>query len=362
MTLTVSEVKAAELREKPYKLADSGGLYLLVNPNGTKWWRWKYRFRGKEKLLALGAFPDVSLKEARSGRDKARIVLEAGRDPGAERKTLRQTREQQLNPVNSFEAVARAFVEERKTEKWTDEYAKAMLRRLELNIFPDLGNKPIAEITPEEVKAVLKEIEKRGCTELAHRMQQACAQVFKYGRIEGRCTFNPAADLRDALKPHVARNRAAINPEELPKLLRDIDGYQGDPVTRLGLRLLALTFVRTDELIRAEWPEFDIGDAMWTVPPERVKKVRGKSKVKIDNTPHLVPLSAQALDVLAELRKLTGRGQYVLASPFNPRKHISENTLLYGLYRLGYHSRMTGHGFRSVASRWIEKPQRADPA
>jgi integrase len=203
-----------------------------------------------------------------------------------------------------------------------------MVRRLELNIFPDLGQRPIAEVTPSELLAVLQKIEERGCHELAHRMQQARTQIFTYGRIRGKCTYNPAADLRDELDPHVKRHRAAVKPDELPGLLRAIDNYPGEPVTRLGLKLLALTFVRTDELIRAEWKEFDTDDALWIAPPERVKKVRGKSKVHVDDVEHLVPLSRQALDVFAELKALNGNSSFVCASPINPQKPISENTLL----------------------------------
>jgi integrase len=180
-------------------------------------------------------------------------------------------------------------------------------------------------------------------------MLQACGQIFRYGVVTSRAPRDVAADLRGALVPYVKQHRAAVKPEELPELLAKIDGYAGEPVTRLGLQMLALTFVRTDELIRAQWHEFDIDDALWIVPPERVKRIRGKA-LRMDAVPHLVPLSSQALALLAELKKLNGQSNFVFASPFNPRKPISENTLLYGLYRLGYHSRMTGHGFRAVAS------------
>jgi integrase len=346
MSLTNVGVKSATPSEKPYKLGDAGGLYLLVNPNGTRWWRLKYRFDGKERSLALGAFPAVGLKEARDGRDAAKQLLRQGRDPGAERKAEKRTR--RLATENSFEAIAREFVENQRA-RWTDEYADAMLRRLELNIFPGFGKRPITDIAPLELLSVLRIIEERGCTELAHRMQHACGQVFRYGVATGRCQRDVAADLRGALIPHIKQHQPAIKPEELPELLRAVDAYAGEPVTRLGLKMLALTFVRTAELIRAEWSEFDIDDALWTIPAERVKRVRGKA-VRIDGIDHLVPLSVQALDVLAELRALPGNSRFVFASPINPRKPISENTLLYGLYRLGYHSRMTGHGFRAVAS------------
>lgn len=218
-----------------------------------------------------------------------------------------------------------------------------------MNLFPDLGKRPIAEITALELLDVLREIEARGCTELSHRMLHTAGQIFRFAVVTGRTAHDIAADLRGALIPHVKRHQPAVASADFPKLLAKIDAYPGDPVTGLGLQMLALTFVRTDELIRAEWGEIDIDDALWTVPAARVKRVRGKA-IRMDHVEHLVPLSRQVLRVLAELKALNGNSKFVCASPINPRKPISENTLLYGLYRLGYHSRMTGHGFRAVAS------------
>jgi hypothetical protein len=229
MPLTVLAIENAAPRDKPYKLTDSGSLFLLVNPNGSRWWRFKYRFGGKEKTLALGAYPAVSLKKAREGRDDAKRLLREGSDPAAERKT--EKRAKKLVAEHSFEAIAREFIENQRN-RWTIDYANAMRRRFELNVFPDLGARPIAEITPLELLDVLREIEARGCHELAHRMLQACGQIFRYGVVTSRAPRDVAADLRGALVPYVKQHRAAVKPEELPELLAKIDGYAGS--TRSG--------------------------------------------------------------------------------------------------------------------------------
>ena len=312
MPLTDAKLRNTKPGDKPQRLWDSGGLYLEVSPTGGKLWRLKYRFGGKEKLLALGKWNAVSLAEARDKRD--------------------------------------AWYEKRKGT-WTPHHAKDVLRRLERNLFPDLGNRPIAEIKSSEVLAVVRKMDDRGAHDLAHRMLQVASQVFRYGRVTERCEHNPAADLHEALTPAKPRNQPAVKPEELPALLRDIDRYDqiGDLQTKLALKLLALTFVRTGELIGAEWPEFhvDKDEPIWVVPAERMKM----------RTEHVVPLARQAVRVLGELRQLAGDSRYVLPGR-DSAKPISNNTLLYALYRLGYHGRMTGHGFRAVASTVLNESAR----
>jgi integrase len=336
MALTESTLKNAKPAEKAYKLADGLGMFLLIKPNGSRLWRLKYRFAGKEKLLALGSYPEVSLKRAREHRDAARQLLKEGKDPAMERKTAR--RAVKLNAENAFEQVAREFVQQQKA-RWSKAHAADVLHRLEIYIFPDLGSRPIANISALELLDVIRKLEARGATDLSHRMLQTCGQVFRYGVVTGRCAKDVAADLRGALVPHVQKHQPSIPPTELPELLTAIQGYDGDAVSRLGLQFLALTFVRTAELIGATWPEFDEGGGLWVIPAARMKMKRE----------HLVPLSRQTLALLTQLRNLNGDARFVFAGA-NPRKHISNNTLLYALYRLGYHSRMTGHGFRALAS------------
>lgn len=339
MPLTDTAVKSAKRREKPYKVSDERGLYVEVRPNGGKWWRLRYRYAGKQKLLALGTYPDVSLKEARQKRDKARQLLADGIDPSAHKK--QQKREAKIAAANSFESVAREFIA-RQANVWTAKYAAGQLRRMELDLFPLIGARPIAEIDPPELLDVLRRIEARGSLDMAARMRQTAGQVFRYGIACGLCKRDPSADLRGALTPHKTKHMAAVKPEEFPELLRRIDDYDGDLVTRLALQFLALTFVRTSDLIGASWNEFDADNALWIIPAKRLKMK--------DGCDHVVPLARQALDVLARLRELNGHSEYVFASPRTPKKPISNNTILYALYRLGYHSRMTGHGFRALAS------------
>jgi integrase len=338
MALTTTAIKNLKPSDKPQRVWDSGGLYLEVAPSGGRWWRFAYRFAGKRKLISLGVFPDVSLAQARARRDEARKLLADGVDPSVQRKTAK--REAAGEAANTFEAVAREWYA-KQAKVWVSHHAGDVLRRLEANLFPDLGDRPISTITAPELLAAVRKIEQRGAHDLAHRVLQVASQVFRYGVATGRCERDPAPDLRGALTPHKSRNQAAVKPDDVPTLLRDIAGYDkiGDRQTTLALRLLALTFVRTRELIGAEWCEFDLNGAAWIVPAERMKM----------KTEHVVPLSRQALEVLNELRSMAGASRYVLPGR-NPDKPISENTMLFALYRLGYKRRMTGHGFRAVAS------------
>jgi integrase len=335
--LTDVAIKAARPRESPYKLSDGKGMFLLVNPNGSRWWRLKYRIGGKEKLLSFGCYPEVRLGEARKLRDEARGLLRTNKDPAAVRKIEKLAAQNEAQ--NTFEAIAREFIDKQKVRWKTDAYAAHILRRLELNVFPELGRRPIAEIEAIELLSVLQDIEKRGARDQAHRVLSICGQVFRYGVATGRCKYDIAASLRGALAPHKRRKMPAVRPEELPDLLGKIDGYDGELQTRLGLQLLALTFVPTGELIKAKWSEFDLDRKMWAVPQERMKRDRGD---------HLVPLSRQAVAILEELHDLNAQHEYVFPGR-QPYQHISNNTLLFALYRLGYRGKMSGHGFRAVA-------------
>ena len=354
MPLTDRSIRSAKPTDRPVRLFDEKGLYLEVAPSGGKWWRFKYRFSGKEKRLSLGVYPDVPLasrivkdeetrkpktiKGAREKRDEARALLAAGIDPSAARKA--ENREAAGRAANSFEAVAREWYT-KQAHTWVPTHSADVMRRLESNLFPEIGATPISELTAPALLAALRKMEHRGAHDLAHRVLQVAGQVFRYGVATGRCERDPSRDLRGALTPHKGRRQAAVTPDELPALLRAIEGYGelGDKLTGYALRLLALTFVRTGELIGATWDEIDADNATWIVPAERMKM----------KTEHVVPLSRQALAVLREVRAIGGGSRYVFPGR-NPDKPMSNNTMLFALYRLGYKGKMTGHGFRAVAS------------
>jgi integrase len=338
--LSAAEVKnAASTGSSIRKLADGDGLALWTYPDGRKYWRLRYWYLGKEKLLSVGVYPRVSLADARKKRDALLKQLDAGLDPSHERQAKK--RAEKLAAANSFEVVAREWFGKQK-DTWVDSHTLDVKRRLEGNLFPVLGARLIGEIDAQELLAAVRKIEGRGAHDLAHRVLGVAGQVLRYGIATGRCTRDWSADLKGALTPAVKKNQAAVSAKELPDLLRAVAAYEaigGDKQTRLGLQLLAHTFTRTGELINATWNEFDFDNALWAIPPERMKMGLG----------HLVPLSTQALAILSELKVLAGDSKFVLPGRSNA-KPISSNTLLFALYRLGYKSRMTGHGFRSVAS------------
>lgn len=344
MPLTDKACKAAKPAEKPRKLADSQGLYLEIMPGGAKYWRLKYRFQGKEKRLALGVYPEVSLAEAREKRDQARKNLANGIDPSFARKE--QKRLSNLGSQNSFEMIAREW-HETNLDRWSADYGKNLLHRLEADIFPDLGHRPVAMITPPELLETIRKIETRGAHEIAHRAVQTCGQIFRYAIVTGRAERNPASDLQGALRPTKKSHYAALEAEDLPAFIEALERndarlYQH---TRLATKLLMLTFVRTSELIEAKWDEFNLEKREWIIPAERMKMRR----------PHIVPLSRQAMEILTELKTLAGNRDYILPSQINPRKHMSNNTILKALERMGYKGRMTGHGFRALAMSTIKE-------
>jgi integrase len=321
------------------RYADSGGLYLEVLPTGAKHWRWKYRFAGKEKRLAIGTYPEVSLAQARRARDEARNTLKDGQDPVQAKKDAKLA--QRLRLGTTFEAVARQWFDHWKGPK-SPRHAEYVIRRLELDVFPVLGTKPIADITAPQLLAMAKRIESRGALDIAKRCLQTCGQIFRYAVAHGVIERNPAADVKpgDALKPRRKENFARLDAKELPELLRKIDAYTGSPYTRLAMKLMALTFVRTSELIGARWEEFDLEAAEWRIPAERMKM----------KTPHIVPLSTQAVEVLKTLHELRGLSGLLFPGERDHDKPMSNNTILSALKRMGYAGRMTGHGFRGIAS------------
>jgi integrase len=337
MPLTETTIRNAKARKTPYKLADQEGMYLLIKPDGARYWRLKYRFAGKEKLLALGVYPAVKLAEARTRLDEAKRQLRDKKDPGAERKADKMRDEHRH--ANTFKGVAEEWLSKTRN-KWTLTHAERISRSLDLNLYGEIGDRPIAELTAPALLAALRKIEARGAHALRERVQQRASMIFRYAVATGRCERDPIADLRGAFTSPVRNNYAALTEKELPDFLDKLDEYDGEPITKLAIRLLALTFVRTGELRAAEWSEFDTDAAVWRIPAERMKM----------REPHIVPLSTQALAVLAQLKTLTGTGRFVFPHRTNQHKTMSENTILYALYRMGYHSRATGHGFRATAS------------
>ncbi len=335
--LTEIAIKSAKPGNGIRKLSDGNGLVLRVHPNGSKYWVFRYRYLGKEKNLSLGIYPAVGLAEARSKLSDARKLLSSGQDPSEARKAVK--REAMISAENYFEAVAREGIVA-KSPAWTPRYAGFVVRRLEQDIFPQLGTRPIKDITPPELLSVVRLIEKRGALELAHRMLQCCGQVFMYGIATGRVERNPASDLKGALKTHVKQTYGHLKAIELPEFLQKLSVYGGHPQTRLAVTLLMLTFVRTTELRGATWDELDLDQGEWRIPAERMKMRRD----------HIVPLPRQAIAAFRELQSLNGQWMYVFPNSRKPLKHMSENAVLYALYRMGYHNRTTGHGFRHTAS------------
>jgi integrase len=337
MILREIQVRTAKPKDKVYRLFDGGGLYLEVPPNGGKYWRYKYRFAGRERRLALGVYPDVSLAEARERHAAARKTLAAGNDPGAVKKEAKRLAV--LKSENSFESIAKEWFENRK-HRWATSYSKSIMERLKNHVFPKLGNRPITEISAPEFLTVVRVVEKSGALDMALRLLQISGQIFRYAIATGRAERNPIPDLRGALKPPVRTHQAFIKEDELPEYLRKLAAYDGALQTKLALKLLLLTFVRTTELRAAKWDEINFDKAEWRIPAERMKM----------KTLHIVPLASQAIAVLQELKKLTGQWEYVFPNMHKPSGCMSANTMIFALYRMGYHSKATGHGFRSTAS------------
>jgi integrase len=338
MPLTDTTIRNTKPGEKPAKLYDERGLFLLVTPSGGKWWRLKYRFEDKEKLLSLGVYPDVSLKDARERRDDARKELADGIDPSHSRKASKTMR--RVHAANSFEFVSREWYEKH-SPNWVDAHGSRIIRRLERDIFPDLGNRPISDITPPELLQVVRKIEARGALETAHRALGNCGQVFRYAVATGRAVRDPSGDLRGALPPVKGEHFAAVTePAQAAQILRAIGEYQGSAVVSCALRLAPLVFVRPGELRGGEWAEIDLDAAEWRIPAARMK-------LGID---HIVPLSSQAVAILREIHALTGAGRYVFPSARTSTRPMSDNAILAAMRRMGIgKEEMSGHGFRAMA-------------
>ena len=336
MPLTENVIQKAEPADKQYKLTDGEGMYILVSKKGGKWWRLDYRFNGKRKTLSLGTYPKTKLKKARELRGDARKLISNGVDPSLQRRIHKYQGNE-----DSFEAVAREW-HTKHSPNWSDSHSVRILRRLENDLFPWLGTQPIKKITPPELLSVLRKIENRGAIETAHRAHQNCGQIFRYAVATGRAERDPSGDLKGAIPPAKPKHHPSItDPKKIGILLLAIDDYAGSYVTKCAFKLAPLVFVRPGELRHAEWSEFDFDNSEWRIPAEKMKMP----------SPHIVPLSSQALKVLEDLHSLTGKGKYLFTGLRSSKRPMSENTVNGALRRLGYSKdEMTGHGFRSIAS------------
>lgn len=340
MPLTDTAIKNTKPGAKAVRLFDGEGLYLELAPSGGRWWRLKYRFSGLEKRISLGTYPAVSLKAARDKRDEARQLLAAGVDPGADRKAKKAQARQEA--ASAFKAVALAWIKH-KGGKWAPATSAAILASFEAHVFPELGALPIGELKARQVKAVVTAVDARGAGEAALRLLQRVRAVFRYAVTEELIETNPTLDLKpgEILQQRRVTHRAALPEAELPRFLRELDAYDGEPITVQALRLLMLTAVRPGELRGARWSEFDLSAARWRIPAERMKM----------GTEHLVPLASQAVELLQALQPEDGGGDgLVFGSPFYPGKPLSENTLNSALARMGYKGIATAHGFRALFS------------
>jgi integrase len=340
MKLTDKACKNAQPKQKPFKMTDGDGLYLEVMPNGSKCWRMKYRIHGKEKRLALGVYPVISLADAREGRQRAKKLLAQGIDPSDAKKSRR--REAIRNAETTFKAIALEW-HENQLDRWTPTHARNVMRRLDVDVFPYIGNRPIADIDPPELLDVLRRIEARGALDVTARVKQIAGQVFRYGIATGRCQRDPSADLKGALKANKTTSYACLDIKEMPDFLDKLEHNEARlfASTRRAIKILMLTFVRTSELINATWDEFDLESGTWQIPGWRMKM----------RNPHIVPLSRQVVTLLREQKKEFEHlnTDWVFPSTVKPRNSISNNTVLFAIGRMGYKGRMTGHGFRALA-------------
>jgi len=336
MALTVTAIRSAKPGDKARRLTDGNGLYLEISPRGGKWWRFKYRFRGKEKRLSLGVFPDVTLKAARDRRDEARKLIANGVDPGEHRKANKAAGAERAK--NSFEVVAMEWFDIRRPA-WKPNHSDRILSRLKRDVFPWIGARPIAEIAAPELLSVMRRIEDRGAVETAHRTLSSCGQVFRYGVATGRAVRDPSGDLRGALAPVKGKNFASVTePQQVAKILRVLDGYVGTPVVCAALRLAPLVFVRPGELRHAKWADFDLERAEWRFVATKT------------DTQHVVPLADQAVEILRELQRITRRSEFVFPSARSGRRPMSDNAVLAAMRRMGIgKEEMSGHGFRAMA-------------
>ncbi|HFF9489742.1 tyrosine-type recombinase/integrase [Serratia marcescens] len=337
MLLTDIQIRRSKPQEKPYTLNDGQGLSLLINTDGSKGWRFRYRYAGKAKLMSFGTYPLVTLADAREKRGEARKQVANGIDPVAEKKA--QKLAQKLSVENSFEAISREW-HTNKADRWTLAYREEIMRTFEQDVFPYIGQRPIAEIKPLELLEVLRRIEKRGALEKTRKVRQRCGEVFRYAIITGRAEYNPAPDLASALAVPKQKHHPFLLAEELPYFVKDLEGYTGSIITKNAAKIVMLTGVRTQEMRFATWEEIAFERAIWEIPAERMKMRR----------PHIVPLSTQAVELLKQLHPITGHYPYIFIGRNNRRKPISKESVNQVIELLGYKGRATGHGFRHTMS------------
>ncbi len=337
MKLTARQVDTAKPKEKPYKLSDGGGLYLEVTTSGSRYWRLKYRYAGKEKRLAFGVYPEVSLAEAREKRDAAKKALSTGSDPGEVKKAEKMA--QRLSFENTFEAIAREW-HQHKADRWSLRYRDEIIDTFEKDIFPYIGKRPIAELKPMELLEALRKMEKRGALEKMRKVRQRCGEVFRYAIVTGRAEYNPAPDLASALATPKKVHFPFLTASELPYFLNDLAGYTGSIITKTATQVIMLTGVRTQELRFARWEDIDFDKRLWEIPAEVMKMKR----------PHIVPLSEQVVMLFKQLEPISKHHPLVFIGRNDPRKPISKESVNQVIELLGYKGRLTGHGFRHTMS------------
>ncbi|HEN4997683.1 TPA: integrase arm-type DNA-binding domain-containing protein [Klebsiella aerogenes] len=347
MALTDIKVRTAKPTDKQYKLTDGSGMHLLVHPNGSKYWRLQYRFGGKQKMLALGVYPEVSLADARARRDEARKLLANGIDPGDKKKNDKVEQEE----ARTFEQLAIEWHATNK--KWSEEHSRRVLKSLEDNLFPAIGKRNIAELKTRDLLAPIKAVEMSGRLEIASRLQQRTTAIMRYAVQSGLLDYNPAQEMAGAVASSNRQHRPALELRRTPELLQRIDSYTGRPLTRLAVELTLLVFIRSSELRFARWSEIDFETSMWTIPAEReaIEGIKHSQRGSKMRTPHLVPLSRQALAILKQVHKLSGDRDFVFIGDHDHRKPMSENTVNKALRVMGYDTKIEvcGHGFRTMA-------------
>ena len=348
MALTDIKVRSAKPQEKEYTLVDGDGMFLLIHPNGSKYWRFRFRFGGKQHLMAFGVYPEISLADARQKREEARRLVAAGIDP---REHKRAVKEELAKEDITFESVAREWHAANK--KWSEEHSRRVLKSLEDNLFPAIGKRSIDSFSTRDLLVPIKGVEATGRFEVASRLQQRTNAIMRYAVQSGLIDYNPAQEMAGAVASSNRVHRPALELKRLPELLRRIDSYTGRPLTRLAVELTLLIFIRSSELRFARWSEIDFETAMWTIPAEReaIEGVKHSERGSKMRTPHLVPLSRQALAILKQVHKLSGERDYVFVGDHNPCKPMSENTVNKALRVMGYDTKIEvcGHGFRTMA-------------
>jgi integrase len=337
--LNDTQLKALKPKEKVYNVTDSLGLSIQVESTGSKLWRFRYQFENKPKLISLGKYPDISLLQARERRDENRKLVANGIDPSQHRKEVKTARNEAQ--ANSFKQVSEEWYAHWQQDKH-GRHADYVMRRLEADVFPAIGNRAISQIQAPEIVAVIKNIAGRGALDIARRCHQTIGQIFRFAIAHGKATRNPATDINpsDIIPPRKKKNYPRVDSEKLPDLLKDIHDYSGTPITRLAMILMCSVFLRTSELIGGRWSEIDFNTKRWNVPKERMKM----------KTPHIIPLSTQVIDILNRIKKISGESDLMFPSSKGEGKTMSNNTILKALERMGYKGIMTGHGFRGVAS------------